>query len=97
MEKYVSVIIPAFNEEENIATVIKKVKKCEYVKEIMVVNNLSTDRTEEISLREGAKVVQCNEQGKGYAMDVGIKKAQNDVIVFLDADIADYTENIVVN
>lgn len=95
MEKYVSVIIPAFNEEENIATVIKKVKKCKYVKEIMVVNNLSTDRTEEISLREGAKVVQCNEQGKGYAMDVGIKKAQNDVIVFLDADIADYTENIV--
>lgn len=95
MEKYVSVIIPAFNEEENIATVIRKVKKCEYVKEIMVVNNLSTDTTEEVSLREGAKVVQCNQQGKGYAMDVGIKKAQNDIIVFLDADIADYAENIV--
>lgn len=95
MEKKVSVIIPAFNEEENIASVIHTAKKCKYVKEIIVVDNKSTDRTEEIAKKEGAKVVKCEQQGKGYAMEEGIKHVENNIIVFLDADIADYTEDVV--
>ena len=79
----VSVIIPAYNEEKNIKTVIDLCKQNEIVSEIIVVNNLSTDRTEEIARAEGAKVVCCNEQGKGYAMEVGIKYAQNEILVFL--------------
>ena len=95
MEKGISVIIPAFNEETNIEVVIKTTQKSEYVEEVIVVDNLSTDRTEEISLKEGAKVVKCNMQGKGYAMEKGVEVAKSDIIVFLDADIPCYSEDVV--
>lgn len=91
----ITVVIPAYNEEENIKYVIDVSKKCKKVDEIIVVNNLSTDRTEEIALKEGAKVVFGDKQGKGYAMEEGIKAAKNHCIVFLDGDIDDYVDNVV--
>ena len=94
MEK-ISVIIPAFNEEENIARTISLAKESKIVGEILVVNNLSTDKTEEVSIANGARVVNCNNQGKGYAMEMGIKFAQNETIVFLDADVQYVKENVI--
>ena len=91
----VTVVIPAYNEEENIKNVIDICKKNKIVDEIIVVNNLCTDRTEEIAKKEGAKVIFCDKQGKGYAMEEGIKYAKNDCIVFLDGDINDYSEKVV--
>ena len=91
----ISVIIPAYNEEENIKTVINICKENKNVSEIIVVNNLSTDRTEEIAKEEGAKVIFCDKQGKGYAMEMGIKEAQNECIVFLDGDISDYSDDVI--
>ena len=91
----ISVIIPAYNEEENIKTVIDICKENKDVSEIIVVNNLSTDRTEEIARKDGAKVVFCGKQGKGYAMETGIEEAQNECIVFLDGDISDYADNVI--
>ena len=91
----VTVIIPAYNEEENIANVINMCKKNKSVDEIIVVNNLCTDKTEEIAKKEGAKVIFCNKQGKGYAMEEGIKHSKNNCIVFLDGDINDYVDNVV--
>jgi len=95
MDKKISVIIPAFNEENNIELVIKQAQKCEYVKEIIVVDNLSTDMTAQIALNAGAKVIRCEMQGKGYAMEKGMEVVENDVIVFLDADIPSYSEDVV--
>ena len=91
----ITVIIPDYNEEKNIENVINVCKKTKQVDEIIVVNNLCTDRTEEIAKKEGAKVVFCNKQGKGYAMEEGIKNAKNNCIVFLDGDINDYVDNVV--
>ncbi len=91
----ISVIIPAYNEEENIKTVINICKNNEKVNEIIVVNNLSTDKTEEIAKSEGAKVVFCGQKGKGYAMEKGIEEAKNNCIVFLDGDIKDYRSDVV--
>ena len=91
----ISVIIPAYNEEENIKTVIDICKANKKVTEIIVVNNLSTDKTEEIAQKEGAKVVFCDKQGKGYAMEAGIEQAQNECIVFLDGDISDYSDDVI--
>lgn len=95
MDRKISVIIPAFNEESNIDVVIKKAQKYELVNEVIVVDNLSTDNTSEVSLKAGAKVVKCNMQGKGYAMEKGIETAKNDIIVFLDADIPCYSDDVV--
>ena len=94
MEK-ISVIIPAFNEEENIAKTIKLAKESKNVDEVLVVNNLSTDKTEEVSIANGARVVNCNEQGKGNAMEVGIQMAKNEIIIFLDADVKYVKDNVV--
>lgn len=95
MDKKISVIIPAFNEENSIETVLNTVKKCDDVKEIIVVDNLSTDKTGEIASKAGAKVIKCEMQGKGYAMEKGMEVVENDIIIFLDADIPGYSEDIV--
>lgn len=91
----ISVIIPAYNEEENIKAVIDMCKINKNVSEIIVVNNLSTDRTEKIAKKEGAKVISCDKQGKGYAMKKGLKEANNEIIVFLDGDINNYTNDVI--
>ena len=94
MEK-VSVIIPAYNEQKNIKKVIKLVKKTTSVDEIIVVDNNSTDMTSVIAKKEGAKVVFCKEQGKGYAMEKGLQEAKNEAIVFIDADINNYSKDLI--
>lgn len=91
----ISVIIPAFNEEISISKTIEIAKKSTKVNDILVINNLSTDRTEEIAKENGARVKRCNCQGKGYAMEEGIKYAKNNIVVFLDADVNYKNENIV--
>lgn len=95
MEEKVSVIIPAFNEEKNISKTIEIAKKGKFVDDILVINNLSTDGTEEIAKNQGARVERCNFQGKGYAMEKGIQCAKNDIIVFLDADVKYGNQKIV--
>ena len=93
--KSVSVIIPAFNEQKNIKKVIRLVKKSENVDEIIVVDNNSTDATSMIAQKEGAKVVFCKEQGKGYAMEKGLQEAKNEILVFIDADINNYKKDVI--
>ena len=94
MEK-ISVIIPARNEAENIKKVINLVKKSKGVDEIIVVDNNSTDMTSKLASDSGANVVFCAEQGKGYAMEAGLKHAKNEVIVFIDADINNYSKDLI--
>ena len=92
--KSVSIIIPAFNEENGIGEVIREIPK-DIVKEIIVVNNASTDQTEKIALAAGATVLREPVPGYGRACLKGIdylKKStvQPDIVVFLDADHSDY-------
>lgn len=91
----VSVIIPAFNEEKNIGTVINCIKKNKLVNEIIVVNNNSTDRTEEIAKSLGVTTLFCEAKGKGYAMEMGINHASHEYILFVDADICNYNEKFI--
>lgn len=92
--KSVSIIIPAFNEENGIGEVIREIPK-DIVKEIIVVNNASTDQTEKIAIAAGATVLREPVPGYGRACLKGIdylKKStvQPDIVVFLDADHSDY-------
>lgn len=80
----ISVIIPAKNEEANIAEIIKKTKP--FSDDIIVIDGNSQDKTRQIASSLGAKVFSDNRKGKGDAIRVGIQKAERDVIVFIDAD-----------
>ena len=95
MEKKITVIIPAHNEEKTIRKVVKILKNHPLVDEILVINNASTDKTEELAKKEGAKVLNCTTKGKGYAMEMGIQEASNEVLIFLDGDITKYDSDIV--
>lgn len=95
MEKSITVIIPAHNEEKTIAKIVELAKRNKNVKQVIVVDNNSNDDTAKNAAEVGAQVVPCQMQGKGYAMEEGIKHVQNDFIAFLDADIEDYDDNVI--
>ncbi len=97
MPPNINVIIPAFNEEESIAHVIKDIP--DIVSEVIVVSNNSTDHTEKVAKRAGATVLQEKQKGYGYACLKGMeyiasKDHKPDIVVFLDGDYSDYPEEL---
>ncbi len=97
MPQIIKVIIPAFNEADSIAYVIKEIP--EIVEEIIVVSNNSTDDTELNARNAGATVLSESRKGYGYACLKGMTyiASQNktpDIIVFLDGDYSDYPEEL---
>lgn len=91
----ITAIIPALNEQETIAEVINLVKQSSLVAEIIVVDDKSIDDTVIISREAGAKVITSTKLGKGSSMKDGVLVAQNEYILFLDADITTYPLDIV--
>lgn len=86
--KKVSVVIPAYNEERTIASVVMRALENIFVSEVIVVDDGSTDDTFLNSMAAGARIIRKNEKnGKADAMDSGVKVARNDIICFLDADL----------
>jgi glycosyltransferase involved in cell wall biosynthesis len=97
--KTLSIIIPAYNEGKTIHLILNKIKAVELMnntkKQIIIVNDCSTDNTEEAILR----YIQQNEnlwiryvrhevnQGKGAALHTGINHASGDIIIIQDADL----------
>ncbi|HVM62483.1 MAG TPA: glycosyltransferase family 2 protein [Verrucomicrobiae bacterium] len=82
-ELSISVVIPARNEEGGVGQVVGGIP--EFVDEVIVVDNESTDRTAEIARSRGATVVESR-RGYGSALRRGFEAAKNDVIVAMDAD-----------
>lgn len=86
----VSVIIPAFNEEESIGKVIADIPKA-CVQEIIVVDNGSLDQTAEVAHTAGARVVREARRGYGSACLAGIAALSTpEIVVFLDGDYSDF-------
>jgi len=92
------VIIPAFNEQEAVGVVVSEIPK-ELVREIIVVNNNSTDSTSQKAEAAGATVLDENRQGYGHACLKGMehiaaKANAPNIVVFLDADNSDHPEQM---
>ncbi len=90
----IDVIIPAFNEENAVGNVIREVPR-DWVREIVVVNNNSNDRTAVVAAEAGATVLDETRQGYGFACLKGIGYLRDqplppEIVVFLDADYSDY-------
>jgi len=93
----IKVIIPAFNEADSISLVIQAIP--EFVNEVIVVSNNSTDKTEENARNAGATVLTEKRKGYGYACLKGMdylaqQHQKTDIVVFLDGDFSDYPEQL---
>ena len=89
----VSVVIPALNEEEPIADVVRECLTTKIPSQIIVVDNGSDDRTAERARDAGAQVVTAP-RGYGRACTAGVRalSSNSDIIVFLDGDGSDCPE-----
>jgi glycosyltransferase involved in cell wall biosynthesis len=93
----IDVIIPAYNEEKSIPKVLAEIPNI--VRNIVVANNNSSDRTGEVAKAAGAEVVFEGQKGYGKAcltaMDwIRIQEVQPDIVVFLDGDYSDFPEEM---
>jgi len=94
---YLSVVMPAYNEEKNITDNLLKASEIisNFVKnyEIIAVNDGSSDNTEAMIKKACEKdnkiygISYSDNQGKGYAITTGVKKATGQYIAFLDSDL----------
>ncbi len=97
MKAAVNVIIPALNESAAISKVIGDIP--DFVQEIIVVDNGSTDTTAEMAKNAGATVLHESKKGYGRACLKGLDYLKNsdqktDIVVFLDGDYSDYPEQM---
>lgn len=90
-----SIIIPCYNEEKSIGTVLESIESIpKGIYEVIVVDNNSTDKTSEIARKCGAKVVFEKRMGYGRALKAGFGVVSGDIIVTIDGD-AQYPAEII--
>src|SRR6188474_131253 len=90
----ISVVIPALNEEEPIADVVRQCLATALPGEVIVVDNGSSDRTAECARAAGARVMPEPHPGYGRACAAGVRALSPacDIVVFLDGDGSDCPE-----
>lgn len=84
--KKISLVLPALNEAQNISRAIGKFQSLDYIDEVIVIDNNSTDGTGKIAQKAGAKVVRETRQGYGFALRRGMKEASGDYIILCEPD-----------
>ncbi len=85
---FVSVVVPAYNEEDYLLSCLESIKRQDYAAEyeVIVVDNASTDNTARIARDWGAKVVHESKQSPACARQKGAAVAKGKIIAFIDAD-----------
>ena len=89
----VTAIIPAYNEEKTIASVVRTACASSFIRDVIVVSDGSVDRTAEFAREAGATVFDLQKNGgKGQAMLYGFQQTDAEIILFLDADLIGLSE-----
>ena|GEM_PF-236345 len=86
-------VVPAYNEEETIAEVVRELKKTPCIGRVIVVSDGSDDQTAAQAREAGADLVLdlAQNAGKTNAMKQGVLAAEGDYVLFLDADLCGLT------
>jgi len=97
MNKRISVVIAAYNEEPRIAEVLKAVEHHPLIDEVIVVNDGSKDKTSEVVKRFDVKLIE-NEKNMGKTLSIkrGVEAAKNEIIMLLDADLVDLSTDSII-
>lgn len=86
-EATVSVVIPAKNEREGLGHLLPQLRKLDFIYEVIVVDDGSTDDTASYCESMGVKVVRnMYSKGNGAAIKAGARTAKSEIVVFMDAD-----------
>jgi glycosyltransferase involved in cell wall biosynthesis len=84
----VTFLIPAYNEGGTIATVIEQVQALPFAKQVIVIDDGSTDGTAEVvEALDGVLLLRQANRGKGAAVRAGIPHAEGEIVVIQDADL----------
>lgn len=87
----IAAIVPAYNEEKNIARVIRALKQVPLISEVIVVDDGSEDETARAASQELVRVLRQANTGKAGAMVAGARSTQADILFFADADLIGFT------
>jgi hypothetical protein len=93
--KYVSAIVPVFNEEKTVKKVIEALLKSNLITEVISINDGSTDKSLEVLKSFSGKIKLINlksNHGKGFALALGIKRAESEIVVFFDSDLINLSD-----
>jgi glucosyl-3-phosphoglycerate synthase len=88
LERCVSVVIPALNESARIASVVRHVLADPATAEVVVIDDSSIDDTATLAQEAGARVITSTMLGKGASMRDGAHAAEQELLVYLDGDLA---------
>jgi esterase/lipase len=96
-EDIIAAIIPAYNEAHNITRVLDVLTQADFLNEIIVIDDGSTDNTAEVVSRfERVKLIKNDtNRGKAQSMQQGVENTDADILFFCDADLKDLTVEIV--